>query len=93
MDKITLCDCGKCISECELSGTNQTCVNCPAFQTPPLTNADRLRAYSDEELAEWLYDRGGSAPNCDRVNMAFDYKKCNECWLDWLRQPAEGGGA
>ena len=43
----------------------------------PKTNADRIRAMSDEELARWLEYEGGGA--------------CTEMcgWLNWLRQPAE----
>lgn len=54
----------------------------------PKTNADRIRAMSDEELAEWLYEYGGGAPNCDKELGTFDYKRCADCWLDWLQQEA-----
>ena len=52
------------------------------------TNADRLRAMSDEELAEFL--RVG----CFGVEgmICRKHPQCELCWLDWLRQPAEGGG-
>ena len=42
-----------------------------------ITNADRIRAMSDEELAKWLEYEGGGA--CAEV--------CG--WLDWLQQSAE----
>jgi len=38
----------------------------------PITNADKIRAMTDEELAEWLEDRL-PLPS-------------NGLWLDWLRQ-------
>jgi len=41
----------------------------------PITNADRIRAMSDEELAEWLEDR-------------FPLPS-NGLWLDWLKKEAE----
>jgi hypothetical protein len=45
-------------------------------QTPkPQTNADRIRAMSDEDLAEFLEG--------DYGNMAVGWA------LDWLKQPAE----
>jgi hypothetical protein len=44
---------------------------CPL--TKPQTNADRIRAMSDEEMAENL---------CDR-------RLTKEMWLKWLKQPAE----
>lgn len=45
------------------------------------TNADRLRAMSDEELAEWLADHP----------VVSEYDENNpqhKAWLDWLRQEA-----
>ena len=52
------------------------------------TNADRIRAMSDEELAEWLVD----ATICERVCDEDEYCHGNECVkrvTDWLRQPAK----
>ena len=53
----------------------------------PMTNADRIRAMSDEELAE-LIDRetDSCAPTGDCEKM---HRYCKACWLDWLQQPAE----
>ena len=53
----------------------------------PMTNADRIRAMSDEELAE-LIDRetDSCAPTGDCEKMSRD---CKDCWLEWLQQPAE----
>lgn len=51
---------------------------CPkAKEKTVYTNADRIRAMSDEELAKFLEYEGGGA--CAEV--------CG--WLEWLRQPAE----
>lgn len=50
----------------------------------PVTNADRIRAMSDEELCEFLM--------CDVVcdqNISPDCKDCEKCVMDWLQQPAE----
>ncbi len=41
----------------------------------PITNADRIRSMTDEELAEWLEGR-------------FPLP-INGLWLDWLRQEGE----
>ena len=53
----------------------------------PMTNTDRIRAMSDEELAE-LIDRetDSCAPTGDCEKMSRD---CKACWLEWLQQPAE----
>lgn len=52
----------------------------------PKTNADRIRAMSDEELAKWLTPKGcptEATGRCFRVS-------CKDCWKEWLQQPAEG---
>lgn len=51
------------------------------------TNADRIRAMSDEELAKLLDHELGCPVTGDCEKMSRD---CNACWLDWLKQPAEG---
>lgn len=62
----------------------------------PMTNADRIRAMSDEELAEWLMgDEIRSiidkpvwcGSDCEADNGCPHEKKC--C-VNWLQQP-EGG--
>ena len=56
------------------------------------SNADHIRAMSDEELAEWLKNIWYSC-TCgprDNGNRCADFKDdCNACWLDWLKQEAE----
>ena len=53
----------------------------------PMTNADRIRAMSDEEMAEFII----SIPMCvgedEDLNCEIDV--CKECFLKWLQQPAE----
>jgi hypothetical protein len=45
---------------------------------------------SDEELAETY---AGGCPNGDRLNCGKYYlnggRDCFNCWLDWLKSPAE----
>ena len=61
---------------------------CPHFIQK--TNADRIRAMSDEELREFLYtycfvdicDEG-----CDKCRYNGD---CERRLADWLKQPAKG---
>lgn len=59
---------------------------CP-YITKPLNNADRIRAMSDEELAEWLtaleikaYSRVGYFGNEERFKAQY---------VEWLKSPAE----
>ena len=42
------------------------------------TNADKIRAMSDEELAEWMAECNAYKENADASQ-----------WLPWLKQPAE----
>ena len=55
------------------------CPVCGHKTNMPQTNADKIRAMSDEELARWLEYEGGGA--CAEM--------CG--WLNWLQQPAEEG--
>lgn len=72
-------------------------INVNRLLQTPMTNADRIRAMTDEELAEWLadmfdchycseYERIGdnpllSAEQCDQ--------KCEQHCLKWLKQPVK----
>ena len=58
----------------------------------PMTNAQKIRAMSDEELAEFIYRCEMSEIDyaktfCDLCNGQYE---CDQCRLDWLKQPAEG---
>jgi flagellar basal body rod protein FlgC len=44
----------------------------------PQTNADRIRAMSDEELAEWLNER--------QAKTWYYGTWSKDAWLDWLKQ-------
>ena len=49
---------------------------CPHFI--PKTNADRIRAMSDEDLAKWMAE-------CNAYGERADASQ----WLPWLKQPVE----
>lgn len=51
------------------------------------TNADKLRAMSDEELAEWL-EYNISCSDCRLATMCDvnNGKTCFGWWLEWLQQ-------
>lgn len=63
------------------------------------TNADRIRAMTDEELAEFMiegcYDR-----ECPDILFPADTpfpkdasnERCRKCWLDWLKQGVKSNG-
>lgn len=54
----------------------------------PITNADRIRSMSDEELAKWLAAQSESAA-CPIFGAHGCQASCIQCWLDWLRQEAK----
>ena len=64
--------------------------DCP-YRTEPITNAQKIRAMSDEELAEFIdrcemNDIDYAKTFCDLCNGKYE---CDQCRLDWLKQPAE----
>ena len=52
------------------------------------TNADCIRAMSDEELAKHIWKKFGCPPWKDHITCGY-VGDCKDCWLEWLRQPAE----
>ena len=60
-----------------------------AMRTKPITNADRIRAMSDEELAELWWER----VDCGECPVHRDCKMtgqdCKKLVLDWLKQEAK----
>ena len=64
---------------------------CKQYKPDYTTNADRIRAMSDEELAEFIdrcemNDIDYAKTFCDLCNGQYE---CDQCRLDWLQQPAE----
>ena len=60
----------------------------PITDAVVVTNADRIRAMSDEELADVL--RIDVCCPDGYIESCGSYDSCNECWVAWLQQPAEG---
>lgn len=54
-------------------------------KTKPITNADRIRAMSVEEMAEFM------CAGCDNITQEAckRHAGCVDCWLDWLKEAAE----
>ena len=86
-DGCKLCKYEKCSMESkECMGCKQNAVD----KYKRMTQADRIRSMSDEELAKFIHE-----PFCDnRTHEECTFSYCGDCYqcsLDWLRQPAEGG--
>ena len=66
-----------------------------------MTNADRIRAMTNEELANYLYQftdidcQIGFCKNLPECEVLLDTEEgipctmCEKCLLDWLRKPME----
>lgn len=89
-------NCKDCYNEnCKDRGVNLRSM-CWAYKghPQPQTNADRIRAKTDEELAEWIFRNQMSLFKliCDAFGYTeYDEKKM-EHWEDilaWLKQEAE----
>lgn len=73
--------------------SHEIVVRCGAYKSP-MTNADRIRAMSNEELAEFLYHfwSGDAAEHTCFGCKAEPYCAPEHTgMIDWLRQSAEEG--
>jgi hypothetical protein len=65
---------------------------CPEWRpgkSDPMTNGDRIRAMSDEELSKFIPDWSyTNACKCDEHYVDCNIE-CKNCVLEWLKQPAE----
>ena len=85
----------QCNQICDWNDPSDGCVKppagfCPMSDVPeyqkPQTNADCIRAMSDEELAKQFAHTSicdQKYPECMNVG-----ENCVECLLEWLKQPA-----
>lgn len=75
--------CITCKADCRNAGTTSKIVDCSQYKPGRiLTNADRIRAMSDEELSDWAINKAPS--------IGKRYTDSRLGLLDWLQQPAEG---
>ena len=88
---MAICNNKKCsLSECDQPET------CTAY-VPVITNADRIRSMSDEDLANWLaltqYANMMEAAEIFGAKLPFKEETLKdsekEC-LEWLKQPPKG---
>lgn len=83
-------DDGKCRKDPPEDGYVDWCVMGPCSHETP-SNADRIRAMSDEELAELILDwvQTGACNDFGVPVTGNCNGKCIECIVEWLKQPAE----
>lgn len=74
MHEIECCICDFNINGvCKLDGQHIPKIGCTGGKAKTMTNADRIRSMTDEELAEVLHNAGGNWYS-------------EEYWLDWLKR-------
>lgn len=87
-------DCNVCING-KMPSYSATCVECGLSRKnyKPISNADRIRAMTDEELAEWISLATWRAFANGAGNMNYVDAARIEVgeWLDWLKQEADNG--
>ena len=77
--------CWKCIEFQENSDLeSDVIISGKFYKKRIITNADRIRSMTDEELAEFMNN------GCDVIapseNCTKAFYECKQCWLDWLRR-------
>ena len=90
---LNLCD--RCVADCRHErNLDEIVIKCGVYK-PPMTNADRIRAMSDEKLAEQLVVAvNGLQPCTLYYSMPTERTFLTEAeavrvTLEWLQQPAE----
>lgn len=87
-------DCRTCKTDCVRADGNYGYTFCDKYTHPLMTNADRIRAMNDEELAEFLCDfrvRGADEHPCKGCKAEHYCRAGHTGTIDWLQQPAEEG--
>lgn len=73
--------------ECKTAGENE--VACKDFERKPkLTNADRIRKMTDEELADWITDCHDLCDLCQFSTCIQEFG-CEKGVLEWLKEVSE----
>lgn len=62
---------------------------CPDRTEKPMTNADRIRSMSDEELIAFFVLEDKCPPERYSSRKCDRFDSCKDCWIDWLKEPVE----
>ena len=82
-------NCKLCLADCAFSGKDMKKGTCKGYI--PMTNSDRIRAMSDEELAEFLAEEQYRIASVvfQACGIGLEKQVIYARRLDWLRQTAE----
>ena len=83
---MTLCTSCKNNDVCVV--TNMDAIRGDCIYYTPKTNADRIRAGSNEHIAGFVCT--GCPPGMETGKQCTGDETCYDCWLDWLQSPAGG---
>ena len=79
-------NCKYCRANCTGAKQDREIALCLGYD-PPQTNADRIRAMTDEDLAEFL-----NTVNTEFCSSVMGKSPCRAencpCWLEWLKEEA-----
>lgn len=71
----------------EYHGGSIQCMGCGGQgEKPRITNADRIRAMTDEEMARFFDLEAFLCPWCDMSCGDVEEIPCRQCLLKWLKQ-------
>ncbi len=61
------------------------------YTRKPITNADRIRSMTDEEMANEFSGQCPAVFGGTRMSGedCAGFESCQDCWLDWLKQKEE----
>lgn len=71
---------------CDYNGNE---IEPPKADPVSMTNGDRIRAMTNEELAKMMEDNGDCPPRAcpyDEVAAYITRKECEICWVEWLKE-------
>ena len=75
-----------CHKYSDICGTCETLDGVP-IKYSKITNADKIRHMTDEEIAKAIVENASLCPN-GRIyrETECDVLSCYDCWLEWLKQ-------
>ena len=79
--------CGSCMGKTFCGESEDAALGCANRMVNAQTNADRIRAMSDEELACILLDGCRGSKCDDQPQNEWGSVNCFRCRMDWLKQP------
>ena len=82
--------CKTCVAKCTGAGGEGYAPNCTTYvqeEKKKMTNADRSRSMTDEELAKFFVAELPSCKDCSEpeTELGFCSKKCDSLYLRWLQ--------